>query len=173
MSLIRNAANICVTDSERCLQCVVSLAGVYLMRTSKDALPEPACAPLSTSPRNIAPRAWIASTCLLALLAAILGVITFVQWGELRKRGTGADWGSVPDWVAGVGTVLAFAIAMVVFAYEVWERRRSDRRRQAERITAWLHTGMSSQYREWIQGQGLDVLVHAQVNLINASVGHV
>ncbi|MEH3140936.1 MAG: hypothetical protein PGN37_12300 [Mycobacterium kyogaense] len=56
-----------------------------------------------------------------------------------------------------------------MFAYEVWERRRSDKRRQAEQITAWLGPGLTSQYREWIQGQGLDTLVHVPVLLINAS----
>lgn len=112
---------------------------------------------------------WVTSTLVFGLIAVVLGVLAFVQWGQLRERGMRANWGSVPDWVAGVGTVLAFAIATAVFAYEVWERRRSERRRQAEQITAWIGPGLQSRYREWIRGHGLDILVHAHVNLINAS----
>ncbi|GIF20038.1 hypothetical protein BJ973_002057 [Actinoplanes tereljensis] len=55
------------------------------------------------------------------------------------------DWGSVPDWIAGVGGMLAFG---AVVASLLIERRRteearryvleSDRRAQAERITYYL-----------------------------------
>ncbi|WP_156752276.1 hypothetical protein [Mycobacterium sp. ACS1612] len=103
---------------------------------------------------------WMVSTTVFGLVSVVLGVLTLVQWGQLSERGMGVNWGSVPDWVAGVGTVLAFAIETTVFAYEVWERRRSDKRRQAEQITAWLGPGLSSRYREWIQGRGLEMLVN-------------
>lgn len=112
---------------------------------------------------------WLTSTLIFGLLSVVLGVLVFVQWGQLRDRGMRANWGSVPDWVAGVGTVLAFATATVVFAHGLSERRRSNRRKQAEQITAWLPGSMSSAYREWIRGRGLDVLFHVHVNLINAS----
>ena len=37
--------------------------------------------------------------CLFAVLALLLGLLTVVQWGELRRRQMPADWGNVPGWV--------------------------------------------------------------------------
>lgn len=45
------------------------------------------------------------------------------------------NWGDVPTWVGSVGTVLAFAIALVLFALTLRDRQRD----QAGRITAWVH----------------------------------
>jgi hypothetical protein len=45
------------------------------------------------------------------------------------------DWGDVPTWVGSVGTLLAFAIALVLFAFTLRDRQRD----QAARITAWVH----------------------------------
>jgi hypothetical protein len=36
------------------------------------------------------------------------------------------DWGSVPDWIAGIGSVLAFAAFTVAFMWEVRKRRQGD-----------------------------------------------
>lgn len=47
------------------------------------------------------------------------------------------DWGSVPDWIGGVGSALAFAGFAVAFIWEVRKRRQDDeqgdRRDTAER----------------------------------------
>jgi hypothetical protein len=79
-----------------------------------------------------------------------------------------ANWGSVPEWIGGVGAALAFGIAVVVFWSESRERRLADRREQAEVITAWTG-GITPTYRESIQGRGREYMVTMRVNLINAS----
>lgn len=45
-----------------------------------------------------------------------------------------AQLGTIPDWIAAIGTTLAFFVAFAVFALEVKERRR----RQASQVAAWL-----------------------------------
>jgi hypothetical protein len=53
----------------------------------------------------------------------------------------GPDWGTVPDWLAAVGTLAAFAVALRLLAKELAVRREAeeDRRRdQARLISAWL-----------------------------------
>jgi hypothetical protein len=47
----------------------------------------------------------------------------------------GLQWGDVPTWFGSVGTVLAFAIALLIYAQSLGDRRRD----QAGRITAWVH----------------------------------
>lgn len=52
----------------------------------------------------------------------------------------GPDWGSVPDWLAAVGTLAAFAVALRLLAKELAARREyeGDRRRaQARLISTW------------------------------------
>jgi hypothetical protein len=58
------------------------------------------------------------------------------------------DWGSVPDWIAGVGSLLAFLAFGVAFVWETRKRREDlhavavqQRRGQAERITYFLEDG--------------------------------
>src|SRR4051794_14345344 len=46
------------------------------------------------------------------------------------------DWGSVPDWVGAIGTVLAFVGFGVAFWWEVRLRRLDDRRADADRREA-------------------------------------
>jgi hypothetical protein len=45
-----------------------------------------------------------------------------------------ANLGAVPDWVAAIGTSLAFFVAFAVLALDLKERHR----RQAHQVTAWL-----------------------------------
>jgi hypothetical protein len=42
------------------------------------------------------------------------------------------DWGSVPDWIAGIGSVLAFIGFAVAFWWEIHRRRVDDRQRAGE-----------------------------------------
>ena len=55
------------------------------------------------------------------------------------------DWGSVPDWIAGVGSVLAFVAFGIAFLWEVRKRRIDERRSalnseraQAAEVSCWL-----------------------------------
>jgi hypothetical protein len=51
-----------------------------------------------------------------------------------------ADLGSIPDWIAGIGTAAAFFIALLLFRRQMNELREADesrRRAQATQISAW------------------------------------
>lgn len=51
------------------------------------------------------------------------------------------DWGTVPDWFAGVGTVGALIIALVLLKNEMADRKRvaeSHDRKPADAIFAWV-----------------------------------
>jgi hypothetical protein len=53
----------------------------------------------------------------------------------------GPDWGTVPDWLAAVGTLAAFAVALGLFRKEQQARRESEddrRREQASRVASWV-----------------------------------
>jgi hypothetical protein len=55
----------------------------------------------------------------------------------------GLDWGTVPDWLAGIGTLAAFFVALRVLAKELEARleQAEDRRReQARLVSAWVST---------------------------------
>jgi hypothetical protein len=47
------------------------------------------------------------------------------------------DLGALPDWIAAIGTVLAFWVALVVFIVALRDRRRQ----QAAQVAAWLERG--------------------------------
>jgi hypothetical protein len=126
----------------------------------------------------------VAVACVFAMAAVVLGVIAFVQWGALQERQLNANWGSVPDWIAGVGTTLAFAAAVFVFWYETRDRSLTDRRSQAITITAWPtgthHVEYSPPYDpnasifqssavDPISGQSEHLSTAAEIYLINAS----
>jgi hypothetical protein len=67
----------------------------------------------------------------------VLVVVLLVTWGRRR----GADFGDVPGWVAAIGGVAAFAVALAVLFREV-EGQRIDTeeriRRQARLVSCWL-----------------------------------
>jgi hypothetical protein len=48
-------------------------------------------------------------------------------------------WGDVPTWLGAVGTLLAFAIALAIYA----QSQREMRREQARRISGWVPGGVS------------------------------
>jgi hypothetical protein len=48
-----------------------------------------------------------------------------------------AQFGTVPEWIAAIGTTLAFFVAFTVLALDLKERHR----RQASRVAAWLERG--------------------------------
>lgn len=53
---------------------------------------------------------------------------------------TGPDWGSVPDWLAAIGTLAAFGVALRLLAKELDARREQEedrRRAQARLVNAW------------------------------------
>jgi len=52
----------------------------------------------------------------------------------------GPDWGTVPDWLAAVGTLAAFAVALRLLGKELAARREAEedhRREQARRVSVW------------------------------------
>ena len=54
-----------------------------------------------------------------------------------------AEWGTVPDWLAAVGTLAAFAVALRLLAKELTARREQEednRREQARRVSIWAQT---------------------------------
>ncbi len=44
------------------------------------------------------------------------------------------DWGSLPDWIAALGTILAFVVALTVLVIQLVDRQRNA----AGRVYAWL-----------------------------------
>jgi hypothetical protein len=51
----------------------------------------------------------------------------------------GSASGDAPTWIGAVGTVLAFGIALVIYAQSQWEQRRA----QARRISGWVPGGVT------------------------------
>ena len=50
------------------------------------------------------------------------------------------DWGTVPEWIGGIGTLLAFGVALRLLFLELRARRATEsdnRARDARRISAW------------------------------------
>jgi hypothetical protein len=84
----------------------------------------------------------------------------------------GPDWGSVPDWLAAIGTLAAFAVALRLLAKELAARREveEDRRReQARLISAWPEVpevpGVKDLPRDtdvddWLRETGTEAYVH-------------
>jgi hypothetical protein len=62
-------------------------------------------------------------------LAFIAYIRTLTTWH--------VDWGTAPDWITAVGTVLAFAAAVAVFSHDLQRKRHDEARMQAELVTAW------------------------------------
>jgi hypothetical protein len=53
---------------------------------------------------------------------------------------TGPDWGTVPDWLAAVGILAAFAVALRLLGKELAARREAEedrRREQARQVSVW------------------------------------
>ncbi|MFL5964072.1 MAG: hypothetical protein ACJ757_14385 [Gaiellaceae bacterium] len=48
-------------------------------------------------------------------------------------------WGDVPTWIGAVGTLLAFGIALLIYA----QSQREQRRAQARRVSGWVPGGVS------------------------------
>ena len=46
------------------------------------------------------------------------------------------NWGSVPDWIAGLGSVLAFAGFAIAFIWEIRKRRHDDEQAAEDRRDA-------------------------------------
>jgi hypothetical protein len=60
------------------------------------------------------------------------------------------DWGDFPTWLTAVGTLLAFAIALLIY----WQAARDRRREQARRVSAWVPGGITLIPAGWT-GPGL------------------
>jgi hypothetical protein len=79
----------------------------------------------------------------------------------LLPLAAGLDWGSVPDWLAAVGTLLAFAVALGLFRKEQTARREQEedrRREQVGPVSAW--TELEVQRDEAGQASGMDFQVY-------------
>jgi len=48
------------------------------------------------------------------------------------------DMGTVPEWIGGCGAAAAFLFAAGSYAYDLRSRRRTEERRQASRVDAWV-----------------------------------
>lgn len=120
-------------------------------------------------------RAW---AIVFAVATLGLSVAVVLQALMLYAQGWRAAWGTVPDWLAAVGafaTVLALVVAWRVYRHDVDSRRddrerqdRTERRQQAENITAWLGSQTAVE-KEVIAGKGLEIVSAVQVNILNAS----
>jgi hypothetical protein len=77
----------------------------------------------------------------------------------------GLDWGSVPDWVAALGTVAAFLVALRLLAKELAARREQEedrRRAQARLVNAWLAM-------KWVKSSDPDDELQGWIIVNNAS----
>jgi hypothetical protein len=73
--------------------------------------------------------------CFFAALALIFGLVAGVQRVQLHDRHLWVDWGTVPEWIAGIGSLIAFGALLVA----VWEWRsgqveRRDREADQARL---------------------------------------
>lgn len=64
------------------------------------------------------------------------------------------DWGDVPAWFEAIGTVAAFAVALVIYAQSVADRRLD----QARKVSAWCPGGVTSSP----DGQVMSVLLRIE-----------
>jgi hypothetical protein len=65
----------------------------------------------------------------------------------------GPDWGSVPDWLAALGTVAAFAVALQLLAKELEVRREAEEDRRSEQarlVSAWPQDPFWEQGQTWL-----------------------
>ena len=93
--------------------------------------------------------------CLFAVLALLLGLLTVVQWGELRRRQMPADWGNVPGWVGALGTLAAFgALAVTLFEW------RANWANQARLVVPQPAQSDSSPKSLWDRAAHDDVVIH-------------
>jgi hypothetical protein len=95
------------------------------------------------------------------------------------------DWGSVPDWIAGVGSVLAFAAFAFAFLWEVRKRRQDDEqdaedrrealKRHARLVVIENREGSTTQKRLVIHNEGggpiLDVVTTMWVRSAESADG--
>lgn len=68
------------------------------------------------------------------------------------------DWGSVPEWLAAIGTVGAVIVALVIAFRDSRQRARAERSAQADNITAWQSVVGRGTFNE-----------RAHINLSNSS----
>jgi hypothetical protein len=57
---------------------------------------------------------------------------------SLSTLSSATSWGSVPEWLAAAGTILAFSFAVGVYAHDLKVRRDSDRQAQARLFDGWI-----------------------------------
>jgi hypothetical protein len=76
------------------------------------------------------------------------------------------DLGALPDWIAAIGTVLAFWVALVVFIVALKDRRRQ----QAAQVAAWLERGEDETSLHIINSSDVPIYnVRADVKLLGQS----
>ncbi|MFC8501191.1 hypothetical protein ACFUC1_02450 [Pedococcus sp. NPDC057267] len=91
------------------------------------------------------------------------------------------DWGSVPDWIAGLGTAAALFFAFAGWRIAVQERHASaaaqreqnnrDRRAHAQQFTCWAAGGSSTNVAGQIQyGVSVHVLNNSPHTFLNVEV---
>lgn len=64
------------------------------------------------------------------------------------------DWGSVPDWIAGVGSVIAMLLAVGGLLYEMHNRRLADAKAAAERRAAEANQARLVSVEVRVRGDG-------------------
>ncbi|MEU4160762.1 hypothetical protein [Actinoplanes sp. NPDC026670] len=64
------------------------------------------------------------------------------------------DWGSVPDWIAGVGSVIATLLAVSGLLYEMRKRRLNEARADAERRAAAANQARLVSVQARVRGDG-------------------
>ena len=78
------------------------------------------------------------------------------------------DWGTVPGWVAVVGTVGAFLAAVVIYGVSVRKSRETDPRSKAPLFDAWVSDDEMADYPEHAIGVVTQKLL-VTIELSNAS----
>ncbi|BEL04125.1 hypothetical protein Q0Z83_023160 [Actinoplanes sichuanensis] len=64
------------------------------------------------------------------------------------------DWGSVPDWIAGIGSVFATLLAVSGLLYEMHKRRLTEARAAAERRAAEANQARLVSVQARVRGDG-------------------
>jgi hypothetical protein len=73
------------------------------------------------------------------LVVASIPIVTFLVWSlQSPEARNDWNWGTVPEWIAGMGTALAFGFAAIAFSHDLNARRDEDRKSQARLVDAWV-----------------------------------
>jgi hypothetical protein len=76
------------------------------------------------------------------------------------------DWGSLPDWLAAIGTLLAVAVSVSIAVYEVRKRREGERLLAAEHLRA--RQSDAAAVVAWVESKNKRRRPHTTLRLLNS-----